>query len=144
MGEEPPQDPKSKDKYGATWALKKQILKKYEFIEVLGKGSYGCVSKGKCRDTGRIVALKVMENQTNTEYDTIKLLREIQLMRRLQNLSMSLMLEEESIKNDHQSSLFTPELIDIICLDSTPEMQRKSSLITPDTLSSESALGKGE
>jgi hypothetical protein len=34
--------------------------------------------------TGRIVALKIMENQTNTEYDTIKLLREIMLMKKLQ------------------------------------------------------------
>ena len=78
-----PEDQTAKDKYGATWLLRKQITKRYEFIEVLGKGSYGCVSKGRCKQTGRIVALKVMENQTNTEYDTIKLLREIQLMRRV-------------------------------------------------------------
>jgi len=76
-------DPNEKDKYGATRSLRHQILKKYQILEVLGKGSYGCVSKAKCLKTDRIVALKIMENQTNTEYDTIKLLREIQLMKRL-------------------------------------------------------------
>ena len=76
-------NPNEKDKFGATRALRHQIVKKYQIIEVLGKGSYGCVSKAKCLKTGRIVALKIMENQTNTEYDTIKLLREIQLMKKL-------------------------------------------------------------
>jgi len=62
---------------GACNALRKEIVKKYEIVELLGKGSYGTVTKGRCKATGRIVALKVMENQTNTEYDTIKTLREI-------------------------------------------------------------------
>lgn len=70
-------DPNEKDKFGATKALRQQIQQKYQILDVLGKGSYGCVSKAKCLKTGRIVALKIMENQTNTEYDTIKLLREI-------------------------------------------------------------------
>ena len=76
-------DPDEKDKFGATRALRHQIVKKYKILEILGKGSYGCVSKAKCLKTGRTVALKIMENQTNTEYDTIKLLREIQLMKQL-------------------------------------------------------------
>jgi serine/threonine protein kinase len=46
-------------------------------VELVGKGSYGSVSKGKCKKTGRTVALKVIEGQKNTEYDTIKLVREI-------------------------------------------------------------------
>ena len=50
-------------------------------MELVGKGSYGSVSKGKCKKTGRIVALKVIEGQKNTEYDTIKLVREIMLMK---------------------------------------------------------------
>ena len=81
-------------------------------IEVLGKGSYGCVSKAKCLKTGRIVALKIMENQTNTEYDTIKLLREIQLMRKLQQLCSKVSKQEIGLES---CNLFTPELIDIIC-----------------------------
>lgn len=59
-------------------------------IEVIGKGSYGCVSKAKDKDTGRLVALKVMKNQTLTEYELIKLLREIQLMRRLNQVAEQL------------------------------------------------------
>jgi len=58
-------------------SLRKRIEKKYEVIKLIGKGSYGCVSKGKCKATGRFVALKVMKNQTKTEYEIIKLLREI-------------------------------------------------------------------
>lgn len=55
-------DPNEKDQYGATRNLRRQIKKKYEIVEMLGKGSYGCVSKAKCLQTGRIVALKIMEN----------------------------------------------------------------------------------
>ena len=57
-----PYDPKERDSFGCTRGLRHVIKKKYEMLEVLGKGSYGTVSKGKCRQTGRIVALKVMEN----------------------------------------------------------------------------------
>ena len=63
--------------------MKFQIQKKYEFIEMIGKGSYGCVSKGKCKTTGKHVALKILVNQTETEYDTIKVLREVMLLNRL-------------------------------------------------------------
>ena len=55
-------DPNVKDKFGCTKALRYAITRQYEIIEILGKGSYGCVSKGKCKVSGRIVALKVMEN----------------------------------------------------------------------------------
>jgi serine/threonine protein kinase len=88
--EEIDDDPKQKDQFGATKALRYAINRHYEIIEVLGKGSYGCVSKARCKNTGRIVALKIMENQTDTEYDTIKLVREIQLMRKLNKISKSL------------------------------------------------------
>jgi serine/threonine protein kinase len=43
-------------------SLKKRISSKYEIIKVIGKGSYGCVSKAKCRQTGKFVAIKVMKN----------------------------------------------------------------------------------
>ena len=49
-----------RDKFGATPALRQQIDKKYEMVEVIGKGSYGCVSRGKCKKTGRQVAIKIM------------------------------------------------------------------------------------
>jgi len=57
---------------------------------VLGKGSYGCVFKGSCIETGRDVALKIMVNQTGTEYDAIKVLREISLLRKLNDLTQEL------------------------------------------------------
>ena len=63
-------------------SLRKTISKKYEILGYLGKGSYGCVSKARCKETGRLVALKTMKNSQLTEYELIKLLREIQIMRR--------------------------------------------------------------
>ena len=74
--------------------MRQAIEKKYEILELLGKGSYGYVSKGKCKTSGRQVALKVMEAQTNTEYDKIKLLREIMIMKKVQNLCKRLEIEE--------------------------------------------------
>ena len=91
--------------------LKKAIVRKYEILGYIGKGSYGCVSKARCRETGRLVALKVMKNSQLTEYELIKLLREIQLMRRFNQILDQI---------DHEKSdgyPFVLELIDII----TPE-----------------------
>lgn len=128
-----PSNPKSdeKDKYGASRSLRKQIIKKYEFIEILGKGSYGCVSKAKCLKTGRIVALKIMENQTNTEYDTIKLLREIMLMKKLQQLCAQISQVELGTKT---CNIFTPELIDIIC-PLTIQLKKDLARVTPSSMS---------
>lgn len=61
-----------------------------------------------------------MINQTGTEYDVIKVLREIQLMRQLNELSQmyykkdntdNLNLSDDKING---RNLFVPELIDII------------------------------
>ena len=71
------EDSTKKDKFGATKALRNAIEIKYDILEFIGKGSYGSVSKGTCKLTGRTVAIKIMENQTDSEYDTIKLVREI-------------------------------------------------------------------
>ena len=54
---------------------------------MVGNGSYGCVSQGKCKSTGRTVALKIMKNQAVMEYEIIKLLRELQIMRQLNIVS---------------------------------------------------------
>ena len=42
-------------------AMADVVRKKYKILSVIGKGSYGCVSKGICRKTGKEVALKVMQ-----------------------------------------------------------------------------------
>ena len=65
----------------ASPALKQVINKKYELTELIGSGSYGSVYKGVCRNTGRNVALKIMQDQAKYEYDCIKILREIYLMK---------------------------------------------------------------
>ena len=53
-----------------------------------------------------------MINQTQTEYDSIKVLREIQLIRKLNNLSNALAIKAGSKENG--KGIFVPELIDII------------------------------
>lgn len=80
-------DENAKDECGITAKLRVAIDKKYEVIEVVGHGSYGCVSQGKCKKTGRLVAMKIMRNQATMEYEIIKLLRELQIMRRLNIVS---------------------------------------------------------
>ena len=57
--------------------MRDAINQKYDLIELIGEGSYGTVSKGLCKTTGKTVALKILINQTTTEYDAIKVLREL-------------------------------------------------------------------
>ena len=80
---------------------------------MIGKGSYGCVSKAKCRFTGKLVALKVMKNQTKTEYEIIKLLREIQLLRKLDDTYQRIV--GDNGQQTQSTNLFVPVLLDIIC-----------------------------
>lgn len=54
-------DPKKRDKFGMNEVMAEAVRKKYKVLSVIGKGSYGCVSKGICRKTGKEVALKVMQ-----------------------------------------------------------------------------------
>ena len=51
----------NRDKYGMNKMMRDCIVKKYELKSIIGKGSYGCVTKAKCKRTGREVALKVMQ-----------------------------------------------------------------------------------
>ena len=55
-----PIDLENRDKYGMNKQMRDVIVKKYELKSIIGKGSYGCVTKAKCKRTGREVALKVM------------------------------------------------------------------------------------
>jgi len=69
--------PEARDKYGMSDVMRELVNRKYEILNVVGKGSYGCVTKARCKRTGREVALKVMIQKSQTEYEMIKLLREI-------------------------------------------------------------------
>jgi serine/threonine protein kinase len=86
--------------------MRKAISQKYKILQVIGKGSYGCVSKAKCIETGEIVALKVMQNKSSTEYEFIKLLREIKIMRGLNEIL------SDSFNDENP---FVAKLLDIIC-----------------------------
>ena len=108
-----------KDEYGITKKLRVAINKKYEVIEVIGNGSYGCVSQAKCKVTGKTVAMKIMKSEAVMEYEIIKLLREVQIMRRLNHIS-----NKYFGAGTHP---FVPELIDIIT-PSNGRMQTSKSL----------------
>ena len=58
------QNLENRDKFGMNQAMRDLIVKKYELKSIIGKGSYGCVSKAKCKKTSREVALKVMQQQS--------------------------------------------------------------------------------
>ena len=58
----------------ASIELQKAIIEKYEIVELLGKGSYGTVLKGVCKQTNRKVALKISTMKANREYDYMKIL----------------------------------------------------------------------
>lgn len=70
-------DGNEKDEFGIIKKLRNAITKRYEIVELIGNGSYGVVSKGKCKVTGRSVALKILKSQPKMEYEIIKLLREL-------------------------------------------------------------------
>lgn len=53
----------------------------YEFIQLIGVGSYGEVVQAKQRKTGRIVAIKLINDIFKNEYDSKKIIREVQILR---------------------------------------------------------------
>lgn len=73
---------------------------------MIGRGSYGCVTKAKCKTTGRIVAIKIFHNHSDREYDTVKLVREIMIIKKLNQYQRELGLNEENG--------FIPTLYDVI------------------------------
>jgi pheromone shutdown protein TraB len=57
--EEPKEDPQpipvvkvDRDEFLMTKVMREAINKKYKILQVIGKGSYGCVSKAQCLETG--------------------------------------------------------------------------------------------
>jgi serine/threonine protein kinase len=78
-------------------------------LRFLGKGSYGQVVLGKCRQTGYKVAIKLVGSYSSSEYATVKLVREIQIMRGLKDMA----------EEDQRGHLFTPELHELIKAEDT-------------------------
>jgi serine/threonine protein kinase len=59
------------------------VMKDYELIQHLGQGSFGQVVEGRCRISKRSVAIKLIADFSQYEYDCVKVIREIQIMRGL-------------------------------------------------------------
>lgn len=78
------------------------ILDRYEIVSQLGEGSYGQVFRATCRTRGIAVAIKLVQNFEQNDHACIKTIREIQLMRRLNELQQA------------GGYAFFPELLDII------------------------------
>ena len=98
-------------------SLQALINEKYEiFGHEIGVGSYGSVLSGKCKLTGRAVALKIIEEHAKSAYGCIKILREIKIMKKLHKLSSRLINRRGSHSHGGktQTPSFLPELIDII------------------------------
>lgn len=57
----------------------------YECVKLLGQGSYGAVCSAIHRPTGKKVAIKRMDGVFEDEVDCKRILREIDLLRKLQH-----------------------------------------------------------
>ena len=72
---------------------------------------------GRCKISGRTVALKIIEDHATTAYGCIKILREIKIMKKLHKLSSRLNNRRGSHSHGGKAKntpSFVPELIDII------------------------------
>jgi serine/threonine protein kinase len=63
--------------YGPEFA---EIIQKYEIIEKIGQGSFGKVYKANCKMTKKMVAIKHIKHKYSNEYESLKLIREIEIL----------------------------------------------------------------
>jgi serine/threonine protein kinase len=70
-------------------------------VKFIGQGSFGCVKLCQCRKTKKMVAIKLIKDYADCEYNCIKVAREIQIMKAI---SM----------NSKAEQLFIPRLFDMI------------------------------
>lgn len=76
------------------------ILKDYSIEKVVGMGTFGVVAKGFSFYLNKNVAIKRIENFAKNEYHCLQLIREIQLLKEL---------------NEHPDGLkYVPQLLDLI------------------------------
>lgn len=74
----------------------------YDIHSIIGNGSYGQVIKAKRRASGKFVAIKLIPRVKQSEYHTVKIIREISIM---QQLSM--------IYQNTQKYFFSPQLLNL-------------------------------
>ena len=66
---------------------------------VLGEGTFGQVKEAKCLNTGKIVAIKLIKNAFENEYESHKLARELEIQKQL---------------SSRKSNIFAPKIIEVI------------------------------
>ena len=67
-------------------AIWHEVFNDYTLVEKLGEGTYGTVMKGVCRASNQTVAIKMIEGFAHYDYELIKLLREIQILKALNKI----------------------------------------------------------
>jgi len=96
----------------------KIIERNYVLIEAIGAGSFGKVVKARCKHTDIVVAVKFIDEFADYNYDCVKILREICLLKGV----------HENSKNG--SSCYFPELIDVVLpIGSSEESIRKIFIV---------------
>lgn len=55
----------------------------YDILEVAGSGSYGKVYKALCKRTNQVVAIKHITDFGHQDYQMVKVIREIQILKGL-------------------------------------------------------------
>ncbi|EEF33649.1 cyclin-dependent kinase F-4 [Ricinus communis] len=73
-------------------------MEKYEFIENLGHGSYGCVCKAINKVSGETVAIKILK-KSYSSWDECLNLREVKSLRRMANHPNIVQLKELALEN---------------------------------------------
>lgn len=77
------------------------LKKDYKLVKFLGEGSFGLVKLGQCRRTKKMVAIKMIKDFADCEYNCIKVAREIQIMRQIG-------------ENTKSGNILCPKLIDLV------------------------------
>ena len=67
--------------------MHKIISGKYDLKKVICEKANGKIVEAECRQTKKQVVLKIMKDECTNEYEIIKVLREIEIMTKLNNLS---------------------------------------------------------
>ena len=82
------------------WQHMTRTVEHYERLEQIGEGTYGQVYRARCRDSGRIVALKKMRIHHGGYWGMpLQFIREIKILKRLQHPNLLQMIEVVTSKS---------------------------------------------